>query len=245
MPADDPRPADRSGRARPVPVEGSDVLLPADTVICAIGQSTNTQFLYHDLPVRLGKWGDVDIDGKTAQTSESGIFAGGDCVTGPATVIQAVAAGRHAAEAIDSFPQKDMFRKGIRITAAVAGRSKTCPAGRLKHCRVSTVACSPHYLPEIGFSDLTRSNRLCPNRRRGRRHDAVCGADVPTAMIAPCAKRPPTTGSSMSNRLTRDLIFPLSTTIPTSCGTPTNVLPAAVASRPVRRSRVRTSSRFI
>ncbi len=105
-------PADRSGRARPVPVEGSDVLLPADTVICAIGQSTNTQFLYHDLPVRLGKWGDVDIDGKTAQTSESGIFAGGDCVTGPATVIQAVAAGRHAAEAIDSFLQKGYVPEG-------------------------------------------------------------------------------------------------------------------------------------
>ncbi|HEX3030474.1 MAG TPA: NAD(P)-binding protein [Clostridia bacterium] len=94
---------DRSGRRRPVPVEGSETEIEADTIIGAIGQSTNTQFLYNDLPVKLNKWGDIEINGKTSQTSEVKIFAGGDCVTGPATVIQAVAAGRHAAESMDSF----------------------------------------------------------------------------------------------------------------------------------------------
>ncbi len=94
---------DRSGRRRPVPVEGSDIVLDVDTVIGAIGQSTNTQFLYNDLPVKLNKWGDIEINPKTSQTSEINIFAGGDCVTGPSTVIQAVAAGRHAADAMDSF----------------------------------------------------------------------------------------------------------------------------------------------
>ncbi len=94
---------DRSGRRRPVPVEGSETEIEADTIIGAIGQSTNTQFLYNDLPVKLNKWGDIEINGKTSQTSEVKVFAGGDCVTGPATVIQAVAAGRHAAEAMDSF----------------------------------------------------------------------------------------------------------------------------------------------
>ncbi|KNY29938.1 NAD(P)-binding protein [Pseudobacteroides cellulosolvens] len=97
---------DRSGRRRPVPVEGSDVLIDADTIIGAIGQSTNTQFLYNDMPVKLNKWGDIEINGHTMQTSEVKIFAGGDCVTGPATVIQAVAAGRHAADAMDSFLTK-------------------------------------------------------------------------------------------------------------------------------------------
>lgn len=94
---------DRSGRRRPVPVEGSNIEIEADTIIGAIGQSTNTQFLYNDLPVKLNKWGDIEINGKTSQTSEANIFAGGDCVTGPATVIQAVAAGRRASEAIDSY----------------------------------------------------------------------------------------------------------------------------------------------
>jgi formate dehydrogenase major subunit len=102
---------DRSGRRRPVPVEGSDVAIDADTIIGAIGQSTNTQFLYNDLPVKLNKWGDIEINGKTSQTSESNIFAGGDCVTGPATVIQAVAAGRHAAEAIESYLSKGYIKE--------------------------------------------------------------------------------------------------------------------------------------
>lgn len=97
---------DRSGRRRPVPVEGSDFVIEADAVIGAIGQSTNTQFLYNDLPVRLNKWGDVEINGKTMQTSADKIFAGGDCVTGPATVIQAVGAGRRAAEAMHSYLSK-------------------------------------------------------------------------------------------------------------------------------------------
>lgn len=94
---------DRSGRRRPVPVEGSETEIEADTIVGAIGQSTNTQFLYNDLPVKLNKWGDVEINGKTSQTSELNVFAGGDCVTGPATVIQAVAAGRRAAEAMDNY----------------------------------------------------------------------------------------------------------------------------------------------
>lgn len=94
---------DRSGRRRPVPIEGSETIIEADTIIGAIGQSTNTQFLYNDLPVKLNKWGDIEINGKTSQTSEDNIFAGGDCVTGPATVIQAVAAGRRAADAMHSY----------------------------------------------------------------------------------------------------------------------------------------------
>ncbi|WP_420828424.1 NAD(P)-binding protein [Dehalobacterium formicoaceticum] len=103
--------ADRSGRRRPIPIEGSEVAFEADTIISAIGQSTNTQFLYHDLPVQLNKWGDIEINGKTFQTSEIKIFAGGDCVTGPATVIQAVAAGHHAADAMDSFLMKGYVKE--------------------------------------------------------------------------------------------------------------------------------------
>ncbi len=97
---------DRSGRRRPVPVDGSEHVVEADTIIGAIGQSTNTQFLYNDLPVKLNKWGDIEINPKTLQTSVDKVFSGGDCVTGPATVIQAIGAGRRAAEAMDSFLTK-------------------------------------------------------------------------------------------------------------------------------------------
>jgi len=101
---------DRSGRRRPIPVDGSDFELPAGMVIGAIGQSTNTQFLYNDLPVRLNNWGDIEVDGSTMTASEAKIFAGGDCVTGPATVIEAVAAGRRAAWAMDQFVTKGYVR---------------------------------------------------------------------------------------------------------------------------------------
>jgi formate dehydrogenase major subunit len=102
---------DRSGRRRPVPIDDSDFVIEADTLVGAIGQSTNTQFLYHDLPVKLNKWGDIEINGRTMQTSVDNIFAGGDCVTGPATVVQAVGAGRRAAEAMHSYLTKGYVRE--------------------------------------------------------------------------------------------------------------------------------------
>jgi len=123
---------DRSGRRRPVPVEGRDIVIEADTVIGAIGQSTNTQFLYHDLPVKLNKWGDIEINGKTSQTSEFNIFAGGDCVTGPATVIQAVAAGRRAAEAINSLLTKGYVKEAHTDYSCSRGSLEDLPKGEFE-----------------------------------------------------------------------------------------------------------------
>ncbi len=130
---------DRSGRRRPVPVEGSEFAISADTVIGAIGQSTNTQFLYNDLPVQLNKWGDIEINGKTMQTSVTKVFAGGDCVTGPATVIQAVGAGRRAAEAMDFFLTKGYVRE--------ENTNYACSRGSLED------------LPKWEFEDIPRVSR--------------------------------------------------------------------------------------
>lgn len=98
---------DASGRRRPVPVEGTEHALVADTVIAAVGQSTDASVLAGglagDVPVTTDRWGDVRVDGGTLETAVPGVLAGGDCVTGPATVIQAVAAGRRAASAIDQL----------------------------------------------------------------------------------------------------------------------------------------------
>lgn len=94
---------DRSGRRKVTPVDGSEFTIEADTVIGAIGQSTNTSYLWDDLPVKLNRWGDVEINGRTMESSIAKVFSGGDCVTGPATVIQAVAAGKQAAESMDMF----------------------------------------------------------------------------------------------------------------------------------------------
>ncbi|GEL93964.1 NAD(P)-binding protein [Cellulomonas composti] len=118
---------DRSGRRRPVMVDGSEFTIAADTIIGAIGQTTDTGFLWDDLPVRLNKWGDVEIDGSTMQSSERNVFAGGDCVTGPATVIQAVAAGRRAATAIDEFVRQGYVRPSHEDYACSRGTLEDLP----------------------------------------------------------------------------------------------------------------------
>ncbi len=93
---------DESGRRRPIPIEGSEFAMAADTVVFAIG-SRPDPFLTEmapDLP--FDKWGNIVAD-RNCLTTVPGIFAGGDIVTGPATVIQAVAAGKRAAESIDGY----------------------------------------------------------------------------------------------------------------------------------------------
>ena len=90
---------DASGRPRPVPVEGPPELLPADCIIPAISQEAVLEFL-GDLPVARSRDGGLVCDPATRETSIPGLFAGGDMVRGPASVIKAIADGRAAAEAI-------------------------------------------------------------------------------------------------------------------------------------------------
>lgn len=91
---------DKSGRRRPVPVEGSEFILDVDTVILAVGQQSVLEFLEGSGIEIDGNWVKVDGNGRT---NVEGVFAAGDTVTGPATVIDAIAGGRKAAEAIDSY----------------------------------------------------------------------------------------------------------------------------------------------
>lgn len=94
---------DASGRRRPVPVEGSEFFLDADTAIEAIGQGSNKVLLSTFPELTLNKWGYIEADEKTGATSVPGVFAGGDIVTGAATVILAMGAGKDAAAAIDEY----------------------------------------------------------------------------------------------------------------------------------------------
>ncbi len=91
---------DESGRRRPVPVEGSEFILDVDTVILAVGQQSALGFLEGSGIEIDGNWIKVDGNGRT---NVEGVFAAGDAVTGPATVIDAIAGGKKAAEAIDSY----------------------------------------------------------------------------------------------------------------------------------------------
>jgi formate dehydrogenase major subunit len=99
---------DASGRRRPVKIEGSEFEIVLDIILAAIGQKTNVEFL-DDLnnnlaeKLELTKWGEILTDKKTLQTSVKNIFAAGDAVTGPATLIEAIAQGRKAAKTCSQF----------------------------------------------------------------------------------------------------------------------------------------------
>jgi len=101
--------ADASGRRRPVPVEGSEFVLPVDIALAAIGQKTDVHFLddinQYETSGQLvvNKWGDLDADKITLQTGIPSMFAAGDGVTGPATLIQAVAQAKIAALSCHQF----------------------------------------------------------------------------------------------------------------------------------------------
>ncbi len=91
---------DASGRRRPVPIEGSEYDLPCEYVISAIGQDTELAGIAES-GIGVNRWGTIKADPETMQTSVPNIFAGGDVVSGPAVVIEAVAMGRKAAVSID------------------------------------------------------------------------------------------------------------------------------------------------
>ena len=92
---------DASGRRRPVPIEGSEFTIDLDTLLVAIGEEPDTGFLGQDHGIELSRWGSIAVDRDTMATNVPGVFAGGDVVTGPDTVIEAMAAGKLAAEMID------------------------------------------------------------------------------------------------------------------------------------------------
>jgi len=93
---------DASGRRRPVPIKGSEFSRKFDTLISAIGQAPQTP---GDFGVRIGRGSTIQVDPATLTTNRAGVFAGGDAVTGPATVTEALAAGRLAAHRIDDYLQ--------------------------------------------------------------------------------------------------------------------------------------------
>jgi NADPH-dependent glutamate synthase beta subunit-like oxidoreductase len=96
---------DASGRRRPVPIEGSEFIVEADTIIPAISQRPDLSFLPDDHDFELTRWNTFNVNPETLQTNLPGIFAGGDCVTGPSTVIEAIATGRKAADVIERYLQ--------------------------------------------------------------------------------------------------------------------------------------------
>jgi NADH-quinone oxidoreductase subunit F len=104
---------DASGRRRPVPIKGSEHRIEVDTLIAAISEEPDTEFLKGKVP--LTKWHTLEVDESTMMTSRQGVFAGGDAIRGPSTVIEAVRDGRLAAESIDYYLSNRIWKRPYRV----------------------------------------------------------------------------------------------------------------------------------
>ena len=101
---------DASGRKRPVPIEGAIEEIPIEVAVIAIGNGSNPIISKTTPDLNVNKWGNILVDENTMKSSKKGVFAGGDIVTGGATVILAMGAGRKAAKAIDEYVKnKDIW----------------------------------------------------------------------------------------------------------------------------------------
>jgi len=94
---------DDSGRRRPIPKKGSEYIMEVDTVVVAVGTGANPLVQSTTPGLDTNKWGYIIADEETGQTSRKGVYAGGDIVTGAATVILAMGVGRKAAKAIHEY----------------------------------------------------------------------------------------------------------------------------------------------
>jgi len=112
---------DETGRRAPQPIEGSEFTVPMDTVILAIGEAPDLSFLPKEIEVDEGNT--IAVEPFSTKTSQPSVFAGGDCVSGPATVIEAVLAGKKAAEEIDQYLKES--EKVVKEREVLEGREQT------------------------------------------------------------------------------------------------------------------------
>jgi homotetrameric NADPH-dependent glutamate synthase len=116
---------DESGRRRPVPIQGSEYGIEIDTVISAIGQKVRSEIVAKDIGLKLNKNGTVKVDSITYQTNVPWLFSGGDAVSGPAIIIEAIAAGKEAAISINRFLRGESLSEGRGYMPEIAIPDKT------------------------------------------------------------------------------------------------------------------------
>jgi NADH-quinone oxidoreductase subunit F len=107
---------DESGRRRPVPIEGSEFTVKLDTFIVAIGEQPDLSFVPKGSGLGISSRGVLVADQETLVTTKEGFFAGGDVVTGPSTVVDAVACGKIAAESIDQMLRGEQITRTYQLT---------------------------------------------------------------------------------------------------------------------------------
>ncbi|MCJ7485928.1 MAG: FAD-dependent oxidoreductase [Candidatus Aminicenantes bacterium] len=108
---------DESGRAKPVPIPGSEFQVPADTLILAISERAYTPYLKDSDGLTLSpEWGTIIVDPASMATTRPGVFAGGDVVSGPSSVVEAMAAGKTAARSIEGYLEQRSLVRVHQVT---------------------------------------------------------------------------------------------------------------------------------
>ncbi|MBA7598445.1 Ferredoxin--NADP reductase [subsurface metagenome] len=107
---------DKSGRRRPIPIEGSEFKVEIDTLVVAISEQPDSSYVKKETGLEISKWQTIVVDPETFATYREGVFAGGDVVTGPNTVVDAVASGKITAESIDMFISGREIKREYKIT---------------------------------------------------------------------------------------------------------------------------------
>ena len=107
---------DASGRRRPVPIQGSEFTINLDTLIQAIGEQPDLSFLNKKHEINISPNNRIIVDPETLSTNVKGVFAGGDVVTGPYTVVEAISAGKITAESIDKYLKGEPLQREYKVT---------------------------------------------------------------------------------------------------------------------------------
>ena len=179
---------DASGRRRPRPVEDSEFRLPFDMVITALGQSPEVSFA-DALSIAVSEAGTIKTDPATGATSRAGIFAGGDVATGPAYVIEAIAAGKRAAVSMDRYMKGEDLSAPEEIPPpqALSDAEKADIKAKIASCVREPV---PEEPPEERIADF-REVRLAYGPEGASREASRCLAGQVEGCIecGECARR--------------------------------------------------------
>ncbi len=156
---------DHSKRRRPYPLAGSEFDMEVDTLIPAIGQQVDADFMGPDEPLEMTRSGAVKVHPKTMMTSRAGVFAGGDATSGPLTVVHAVAAGKRAAQSIHDY--------------VTTGR-----CGRLVEDRLESVLAAVEQDPHVPVTRRpeSRTRRAEPPKKLDRRERVATFDEVESGL---------------------------------------------------------------
>ncbi len=164
---------DASGRRRPVPIDGSEDTIELDTLIVAIGEDSGIDAIgpAKDSGIETTDWNTVRVDPMTLQTNRPGVFAAGDVVSGPNTVVEAIAAGKRAAVMIDRYVRGEPMRQtalpnlpSVYVEPVASGNGNGQPSRRVETPRASIEWRKRNFAEvEVSLSvdEATREARRC------------------------------------------------------------------------------------